>query len=88
VTKRDKREERIRNNPKAVTFEELDWLLRQYGFVEVRRKGSHAIYRHPTDSSIAPTVPFLRPYLRSRYVKQIIQWIDSNRDDESQQEQQ
>jgi len=32
MAKRDKRLEKIRNNPKDVRFEELDQLLRDYGF--------------------------------------------------------
>ncbi len=77
MTKRDKREERIRKNPKAVAFDELDWLLRQYGFSEVRRNGSHASYRHPDLPQGILTVPFHRPSVGSHYVKQVLAMIDS-----------
>lgn len=80
MTKRDKREERIRNNPKVVTFEELDWLLRQYGFVEVRRTGSHAAYRHPDQaigSGYIKPIPYRRPYLLTCYVKDVLEMLDA-----------
>ena len=38
MTKRDKLRQRIEQNPKAVTFEELDQLLRSSGF-QARQPG-------------------------------------------------
>lgn len=43
---------KIKNNPKNVTFKQLDRLLRASGFVQrkktvTRGKGSHFTYKHP-----------------------------------------
>jgi predicted RNA binding protein YcfA (HicA-like mRNA interferase family) len=47
VSKKRKRLETIRNNPKGVRFADLVALLISVGFVAVRQAGSHAIYQHP-----------------------------------------
>jgi predicted RNA binding protein YcfA (HicA-like mRNA interferase family) len=44
MTQRDKLLAKIQNNPKAATFQELDALLRQHGFVLDRVRGSHHRY--------------------------------------------
>jgi predicted RNA binding protein YcfA (HicA-like mRNA interferase family) len=41
VAKRDKRLQRLRKNPKDVSFDELKQVLEDYGFVDVRTSGSH-----------------------------------------------
>jgi predicted RNA binding protein YcfA (HicA-like mRNA interferase family) len=47
MTKREKRLEKIRRNPKAVSKDELDQVLNDYGFVRREGKGSHTVYQHP-----------------------------------------
>jgi hypothetical protein len=41
MSKRDKRLQKIRQNPKSVTFDELKQVLEDFGFVQVRTSGSH-----------------------------------------------
>ena len=67
--------EKIRNNPKAVSFEDLDKALRQAGFVPRQPKSgsSHVFY---TLGSYALTVPYKRPYVKEVYVKQALDFID------------
>lgn len=48
MTKRQKRLEAIRNNPRNVRFDDLVALLLSVGFACVRQSGSHAIYQHPS----------------------------------------
>ena len=44
MTKLEKLEDKIRDNPKSVAFNDLVRLLESYGFVSKRSKGSHHQY--------------------------------------------
>jgi predicted RNA binding protein YcfA (HicA-like mRNA interferase family) len=47
MTTRQKRHEKIKNNPANVRFDEvITWLL-SFGFVEREAKGSHKVFTHP-----------------------------------------
>ncbi len=65
---------RIQNNPKTVRFEELDKILRRYGFRcrQPRGGSSHFVY---TKNSITLVVPFQKPYVKEIYVRQVIERI-------------
>jgi hypothetical protein len=41
MSKRQKRLEKVRQNPKNVSFETLKTLLEDYGFEHIRTSGSH-----------------------------------------------
>ena len=47
MTRRDKLIERIRNNPKAVRFEDACKLAQQLGFIHEGGKGSHRVFKRP-----------------------------------------
>jgi len=47
MTKRTKRLEKIRQNPKHVNKEQLEQVLLDFGFIRREGKGSHTIYQHP-----------------------------------------
>ena len=75
MTKRDKLRQRIEQNPKNVSFEELDQLLRIYGF-EVRQPSggsSHYFYKR---GRVTISVPRRRPHLLAIYVKRALAAID------------
>lgn len=64
--------ERIRHNPKTVTFDELDKILRRNGF-ERRQPGggsSHYIYRKAGQPPL--TIPRKAPYVKEEYVKLVM----------------
>lgn len=63
MTKSEKRERAVRQNPSNVRFDDLDLLLRDYGFVLRNRGTSHHIYSH---SLIAEhvNVPFRGPTVK------------------------
>jgi predicted RNA binding protein YcfA (HicA-like mRNA interferase family) len=52
MTKRKKRLEKLRRNPKNVRTDILDAILLEFGFVRGKTKGSHITYRHPSGSRI------------------------------------
>ncbi|NPV53550.1 MAG: type II toxin-antitoxin system HicA family toxin [Firmicutes bacterium] len=71
---------KIVNNPKDVRFEDLDKILKKYGF-ECRQpsKGSsHYNYYHPRLPDIL-TIPYARP-IKAIYVKQVIEAIGKLRE--------
>jgi len=75
VTKREKRLERIRSNPKNVRFEDLDQLLIDFGFTLRQPRGgsSHYIY---VREGFRLTIPINRPHLREVYVKQVLKLLE------------
>jgi hypothetical protein len=64
----DKRREEIERNPRHVRFEDLDALLRSYGFQRRQRSrgSSHYVYRRERWHL---TVPARRPHLRLYVVR-------------------
>jgi predicted RNA binding protein YcfA (HicA-like mRNA interferase family) len=74
MSKRDKLLEKIRRNPKDVTFKELDQLLQSFDYELVRTKGSHSIYRRRDARPI--TVARRQPHVHSDAVKEVLRGID------------
>jgi len=74
MTKREKRIRKIFQNPKAVSFKELDQTLKSFRFnVRQPKSGSsHYIY---TKKDLQITVPFKRPYIKEVYVKRVLELI-------------
>ncbi len=74
MSKRDKLLEKIRRNPKDVTFKESDQLLQSFGYELVRTKGSHSAYRRPGAPPI--TIARRQPHVHSEAVKEVLRAID------------
>lgn len=75
MTKISKLYNKIQNNPKAVSFKDLDKLLRFAGF-EIRQPGggsSHFFYKK-NDKCIS--VPYKRPYVREHYVNKVLELLE------------
>jgi predicted RNA binding protein YcfA (HicA-like mRNA interferase family) len=79
MTRRQKLLQQLRNNPKNVRFEDLDKLMRWYGF-ECRspKGGSHYVYKRKGQCSI--TVPHNKP-IKSTYVREALALIDEYGDE-------
>jgi len=75
MTHREKLLQKIRNNPRQVSFADLDKLLLASGFVRraPRSGSSHFIY---TRAGHVLSVPYKRPHLGQTYVKQALQMLD------------
>jgi RNA recognition motif-containing protein len=76
VTKLDKLIAHIINNPKNVNFDELDKVLKHYGF-NCRQSGggsSHYVYFHSRLQDIL-TIPKNRP-IKAIYVKKAVEAIE------------
>jgi len=82
VTQQEKLLQKIRSNPKAVSFKELVNLLQSYGFeVKNYSGGSHYSVSHPDYSVIDAmepnSIPMHKPHVLPVYVKRAVKWIDS-----------
>ena len=77
MTKREKRLQKIRQNPKDVSFEDLRQVLEDYGFEYDRSKGSHFLFLYILGGQTEQfVVPFHRPVVKQFYVKKALEIID------------
>jgi len=74
VTKRKKRIKKLFQNPKTVSFKELERVLKDFGF-KIRQPGSGSSHYIYTKGSIQISVPFRRPFVKEVYVKRVIELI-------------
>ncbi|ADG07547.1 type II toxin-antitoxin system HicA family toxin [Kyrpidia tusciae] len=76
LTQLGKLYKRIVQNPKDVRFEDLDRLLRQYGFQRRQPSSgsSHVTYCHDRLPDIL-TIPYAKP-VKAVYVKRALELID------------
>ena len=87
MSKRRKRLERLRQNPKNVSLEDLRTVLEDFGFEYKQTVGSHYTFSYMLDDQEKVlVVPFNRP-LKPVYVKRALkiidQMIEEQDDDES-----
>jgi hypothetical protein len=66
MTKRDKHEAAIRNNPRQVRFDDLDTLMRRYKF-DGDRNRPHVVYTHSIHMDIIVNVA--KPHSGTKHVK-------------------
>jgi predicted RNA binding protein YcfA (HicA-like mRNA interferase family) len=89
VSKRRKRLQRIRQNPKNASFEDLRTLLEDYGFTFERSSGSHHSFKVRIKGEYVLFVaPYRRP-VKPNYVRdalKLIEEIESELGDEEDEE--
>jgi predicted RNA binding protein YcfA (HicA-like mRNA interferase family) len=83
MTKRQKRLQKIRQNPNNVSFDDLRQVLEDNGFELDHATGSHHFFRLQIgDLVLRVNIPFARP-VKSRYVKQALKIIKQVQDAQS-----
>ncbi len=70
MTKRDKREEKVRQNPANISIEDFEALIRNYGYIEAGAKHHKAVI-----GDYSMTYKRENP-IKSVYVKQLLKFID------------
>ncbi|MEP7291952.1 MAG: type II toxin-antitoxin system HicA family toxin [Chloroflexota bacterium] len=76
MSKREKRLQKLRQNPKNVSFEDLQQVLADYGFEQVRTAGSHHTFILVLGNrNWRLTIPFQRP-IKQAYVMQALEAIE------------
>lgn len=81
MTKREKRINSWRNNPKNVRPEELYSILEYYGFERRDNGGSYVIFTHPKiDDTVVEyselSLPRKNHHMRAVYVKKALEYLD------------
>ena len=73
---------KIFQNPKTVSFKELDQILKSFKFnVRQPKSGSsHYVY---TKEEVQITVPFKRPFVKEVYVKRVLELIGGENNEKS-----
>ncbi|MBZ0299848.1 MAG: type II toxin-antitoxin system HicA family toxin [Anaerolineae bacterium] len=76
MSKRQKRLERLRQNPNNVSLSDLQRVLEDYGFLHRKTTGSHYSYTYELgEETHLFVVPFRRP-VKPIYIKQALKIID------------
>ena len=76
MSKRKKRLQRIKANPKNVSFDDLRTLLEDYGFVLERSSGSHHSFKVEINGEyVLFVLPYRRP-VKPNYVKDAVKLIE------------
>jgi hypothetical protein len=75
MSKKEKLVQKIRNNPKTVSFEDLDSVLTWYGFVK-RSSSSGTSHVYYTLGVYQISVPYRRPHVKATYVRQVLDILD------------
>ena len=76
MSRRKKRLQRIRQNPKNVSLDDLCHALEDYGVMYLQTTGSHYTFRYVLQGQTELLViPFRRP-VKLAYVKQALKLID------------
>lgn len=76
MSKRFKRLQRLRKNPKNVSFDDLRLVLEDFGFILERSSGSHHSFKiRIRGENQLLVIPYSRP-VKSIYVKEAVALID------------
>lgn len=75
MSRREKLLEKLKSNPQKIRFEEVDKVLLSTGFTkrQPRRGSSHFTY---TLNDIMITIPYKKPYIKSRYIREVVDLLD------------
>lgn len=80
MTKRQKRVQKLFQNPKTVSFKELDEVLKSSGY-EVRQPGSGSSHFIYTKGEVQISVPFRRPFVKEVYIKRVLELIGGDQNE-------
>lgn len=81
MTAMEKLLDKARNSPSGITFDELCRLADKSGFRFRRQAGSHKIYKHPAHGVMMNFQPDKNGMAKSYQVKQLLDFIDGQRED-------
>lgn len=75
MSKKEKLLAKLKNNPHKIRFDEINKVLLSAGFIkrQPRRGSSHFTY---VLNELIITIPFRRPYVKSRYIKEAVDLLD------------
>ena len=68
--------QRIRNNPKAVRFEELEKILLKCGYICNQPRGGSSHYTYRKKGKYPLTIPKKEPYVKETYIRLVIEALE------------
>ena len=74
VSSAEKELQRLKNNPKNVSFEDVDRLLTSHGFRRRNTGGSHFVFTSPSGQIL--TIPKHKP-VKEHYVRAVVRIIEN-----------
>jgi predicted RNA binding protein YcfA (HicA-like mRNA interferase family) len=78
MSKRKKLRQKLRNNPKNATLQELQTLLNAYGFVLVRIRGSHYIFEYESQDETEQIIILVHGHkVKWVYTQTVTETIDA-----------
>lgn len=75
MSRKHKLIEKIKNSPQKIRFDEVDSLLVSIGFIR-RQPNSGSSHFTYILGELITTIPYKRPYVKEKYIKDIIELID------------
>lgn len=75
ISRKEKLIKKMKNNPKAMRFEELDKVLKDVGFSCRQPKGGSSHYTYVLEDKLL-TVPYNRPFIKVIYIKIAIRILE------------
>ena len=81
MSKRQKRLNKLFQNPKTVSFSELSRVLSDLGF-EMRQPSSGSSHYIYTKGMVQISIPYKRPYVKEVYIKRVLELIEGENTDE------
>lgn len=78
--------EQARASPANLRFDDLCRLMKCQGYVFVRQKGSHSMYRTPLDRSPHPVQPDKNGHAKTYQVRQVLAVIETLADEADKEE--
>ncbi len=75
LSRKQKLLEKIKNCPHKIRFEELDKLLLTLEFDKRQPRGGSSHYTYTIEEMVI-TIPYNRPYVKIKYVKDVIELMD------------
>ena len=76
MSTRKKRIQKILQNRKNVSFEEIDRVLRDFGYIPSQPAGGSSHFTYRKKGFVPITIPRKRPFIKEHYVKEVIRILD------------
>ena len=70
--------EKIKNNPKTVSFEDLDKILRRNGYEKRQPNSGSSHYIYRKKGKVPLTIPKKSPHVKEEYVRQVISALEDD----------
>lgn len=78
MTKKEKLFQRVKNKPQNIRFQDFCTLMVYFGFSEIRVRGSHHLYQHPSIEDVMNVQPQKDGTAKGYQVQQFLKLIETH----------